>query len=248
MTENTAARIAGAKAKIDKITQKLERVKTALAGGKNPYYYIESDLGRTERELAEAVAALEKWEAKAAKEEKAEAEPKIAAVEEFLERWKASAKEYYTRKLKALNDYIAEVRAKEKTLEEEFTAAGISIHSKYYEERRQELKIDYDSRRNHIQNHYDATVQELRSCGKDWEQRLEVLLEREKTAKRQNLISRVKKVIGVITDATRLYIADNGEINGFVFGTQGKAAVETITAGGYNIQCFHFRVLVKPAK
>ena len=37
----------------------------------------------------------------------------------------------------------------------------------------------------------------------------------------------------------------NGEINGWVEGDKSNVSVETITAGGWNIQCRHFRVLVR---
>ncbi len=45
-----------------------------------------------------------------------------------------------------------------------------------------------------------------------------------------------------------LLIEKDGELNGYISGTRGKASVHTIGAGGYNVQCFHFRVLVKKLK
>ena len=67
----------------------------------------------------------------------------------------------------------------------------------------------------------------------------------QKKAKMLNLIARVRKVVGTITDANGLYLTDNGEINGVVKGTEGNAAVRTIVAGGWNIQRLHFRTLVR---
>lgn len=68
---------------------------------------------------------------------------------------------------------------------------------------------------------------------------------KERVRKEANFFARVEKVTGKIVDASNLTIADNMELNGVVVGEEGKVTVNTITAGGYNIQCFHFRVLVK---
>ena len=55
---------------------------------------------------------------------------------------------------------------------------------------------------------------------------------------------RVSKICGKITNADELLVGTRGDINGIIEGENGKAEVRTIEAGGYNIQCFHFRVLV----
>ena len=58
-----------------------------------------------------------------------------------------------------------------------------------------------------------------------------------------NLIHRVSEKVGEITK-WELWDAGN-ELNGWVWGTKGNAKIETILAGGYNVQCLHTRVLVK---
>ena len=63
-----------------------------------------------------------------------------------------------------------------------------------------------------------------------------------------DLIYRVRKITGEITDWSDIR-ATNGTggftvLNGTVIGKKGIARVESITAGGYNIQRLHIRVLV----
>lgn len=64
-----------------------------------------------------------------------------------------------------------------------------------------------------------------------------------------NLWNRVKEVTGDAQDWHGLYVTHGNEfegavINGYVKGDKGTAEVETIGAGGYNIQRFHYRTLV----
>lgn len=97
--------------------------------------------------------------------------------------------------------------------------------------------------RNYREEGYPITGYELD------EAKLDRVLEEEKNRKYKELLDRVTEVVGTITDASNLTIGNqNGEINGFVIGHEGKCSVETISAGGYNIQCFHYRVLVKPIR
>lgn len=89
----------------------------------------------------------------------------------------------------------------------------------------------------------------------DW---LDKQIEQEKNNKLIDLMTRVSKITGEIVDAQYLYIANDGNLNGYIIGKDGKAEVETIGAGGYNEhvilesgrhgQCYHFRVLIKPKK
>ena len=77
------------------------------------------------------------------------------------------------------------------------------------------------------------------------EEKLNKVISQEKERKYKDLVARVQSVVGTITNAANLHIGNqNGELNGYIEGTNGKCSVETISAGGYNIQCFHYRVLI----
>lgn len=65
-----------------------------------------------------------------------------------------------------------------------------------------------------------------------------------------NLVNRVKSTVGEITDWKHVR-CERGTygmpvLNGFIVGKEGRCNVESIGAGGYNIQRYHIRVLVKP--
>ena len=80
------------------------------------------------------------------------------------------------------------------------------------------------------------------------DERLAKIIEAEKKAKYEDLCNRISAVVGEITDVSNLRISAKGNLDGFVTGTKGKAKVETIGAGGYNIMVFHYRTLVHKLK
>lgn len=93
--------------------------------------------------------------------------------------------------------------------------------------------------------------------GKVDEKKLNDILDKDIELKYRTLEAKIKKVCGEIVDASGLYIASNGMINGYIVGTEGKAHIETIIAGGYNQdiivntkhgQIAHYRVIVKGVK
>lgn len=62
-----------------------------------------------------------------------------------------------------------------------------------------------------------------------------------------NLYNRVKAITGEVTDWAGIYCTNGNMcpvLNGTVIGKEGRANVESILAGGYNIQRLHVRVLV----
>lgn len=60
-----------------------------------------------------------------------------------------------------------------------------------------------------------------------------------------DLYNRVYAITGEITDCAGIRWGGKC-LDGYVVGKKGKASVETIGAGGYNIVRFHLRTLVKP--
>jgi hypothetical protein len=77
---------------------------------------------------------------------------------------------------------------------------------------------------------------------------LNKILDKDIEAKRKGFISKITKVVGDILDLEDLKIGVDGSINGIVKGSICNAKVTTIYAGGENIQCLHYRVLVKKIK
>ena len=62
------------------------------------------------------------------------------------------------------------------------------------------------------------------------------------------LVNKVTNIVGEIDDVSNLEIGMDGTLNGKVYGDKGGAKIETIVAGGYNIQVRHYRVLVHPIR
>ena len=75
------------------------------------------------------------------------------------------------------------------------------------------------------------------------EEELDKILLKDCKARYFQLVNEVTNITGIITDAQDLRIRA-GELNGIIIGEKGKAKVQTFSAGGWNIQCFHYRTRV----
>lgn len=184
---------------------------------------------------------------------------------EFLQNWKSKAYDYY---IKLANEYIAE-RQKEyevtkenlQSLEsEQYKGGRLGMHRVYTDEKIEELlsneyfyhnlksEIRYykleEWCRQHSNNEMEVVKNIVNSINELSEEKLNKILDNEMNRKKDVFIKKIIEIVGSITDATELYIADNGEINGIITGEKAKARIQTIYAGGYNIQCLHFRMLI----
>ena len=72
---------------------------------------------------------------------------------------------------------------------------------------------------------------------------LDKQLEAEKKAHMLWFVENVTRITGPIMDAQGLHIS-GGDLNGVVLGEKGAAKVITFSAGGWNVQRFHFRCKV----
>lgn len=262
-------RVDSKKAEIEKLQRKLERIRKAEASGweDNPYSYDAYDLKWTIKDLEVAKAALEGYEFKLAEEiEKADSR-NVAVILQFLETWKRKCREYYE---EGIRRYFVD-REELRKLTIQYTDA--SFGTEEYKQAREDLVAAEDELRRKTNGYYERVSYENkfgRTCYTSRKVRegeyerykpyvqcinLETALERlekdiaeESNRKYDFIIDRTNRIVGQITDASNLSISDNGELNGIVIGTRGKAHVKTVGAGGYNIQCFHFRTYIKECK
>lgn len=194
---------------------------------------------------------LEKYENSLKSLDSFEKQDKVKVIWDFLLRWKEDVFNFIkdnAQELYSLKTNYQEAFEKYKSEHpEDFN--GHNWRQEYYKEKA-------------FQQTYYAPIHRLTydvytRQGKVDEKRLNDILDKDIESKYKTLEAKIKKICGEIVDASGLYIASNGMINGYIIGTEGKAYVETIVAGGYNQniivntkhgQIAHYRVLVKKIK
>lgn len=247
------SRISGKEKEIDKLTKKLARIKKAEAGGwekDNPYLYSESDLRNYLRDLDAAREALAKYQGQLKAADEKAASRNVAVILEFLEGWKERSRQFYadsfTRYMEAKKEYLE----KDAAYTEWFNGARHNDldrkrkEDEYHTIRKQfneawAFLTPYLTRRQDKATHRFEVVLAVDKLNKD--------LDIEADQKYDFIIERTNAIVGEITDASGLSVGAKGDLNGYIIGKNGRAKVQTIGAGGYNIQCFHFRTLINAA-
>lgn len=235
-------RIEGKEKEISKLTKKLARILKANWEAK-PYWYNEKDIVITEKEIARATEDLERYKARLTAETEKANSRNIQVIIDFLEGWKARVREYYTSELPR---YL-EARAEYRKLDREYcewynthTSERGAEEAKRRAKARRKAGREFRSAWTWIAPYIDRNELNLTKLNKD--------LDNEANAKYDLIIERTNAIVGTITDASNLTIGAKGELNGYIVGERGKAKIETIGAGGYNIQCYHFRTLIHEIK
>lgn len=238
-------RIEGKQKEITKLENKLSRIEKAKASNweVNPYYYDESDLKWALKDLEAAKNSLSDWEAQLTAEQEKANSRNVPAILKFLEGWKARVESWYVENfpkyLEAREERYAENRA---------YCDWVNSHfgKEYREERdaRRAAEKAADKKYNKAWQDFfrynDHNTLNLELLKKD--------LEQDAAAKYDDIVERTNAICGTITDATGLMVGLKGDLDGIVIGERGTAKVQTIGAGGYNIQCFHFRTLIHEVK
>lgn len=234
----------------------------------------QSDIESAVDKLEEARQTLANWQAKL--DERIAADDYLEAnapeiLKDFLESWKQHAIAYYREKRIRFIEYRKELKAQERAarLEALQTLPSLERYREIYKGREltdsdlanlwprkdvdaflSERGLEYHQIQRKLNEFGDQITFRLLEIRDDQEREawLEKAMEEEKRAKLIDLIGRIMCTVGTITDAAALHIGPEGDINGYIVGTEGKAKIQTIGAGGYNIQCFHFRTLIHEMK
>lgn len=258
-------RIEGCKVKLEKLNKKLERILKAEESNyeeNNPYYYSDYDKRSTLRDIEETRTKLAEYESKYTTQLEKENSRNVQVIINFLQDWKEKVITEYTRDLKEAFKMKAEVRRlypsystpkdsqeylEYQEVNKEYNERVKGVYS--YElcmnpwtkrEEKHKVKVE-DGIWEYIANYlqYRTLEEALDKLNKE--------LDDEMNRKYDFIIERTNKIVGEITDVTNIRIAGNGELNGIIIGTRGKAKVTTIIADG-PIRIAHFRVLIKEVK
>ncbi|MEG1565842.1 MAG: hypothetical protein RR342_03795 [Bacilli bacterium] len=212
-------------------------------------YHLKEDteglIKSTERTLKENIQIRDNWKTKyeieLTREEEFNNIPEV--IKNFIHEWRVKVENFITEELIT---YKLNSKRVYSIYENAFRMSG---------DNRKELMKQYNDEYRKLQNTTSGIVKDVASRGSQGKEYLSKLLDTEEKNKILDLINRVTKFTGKITDASLLTIGDQqGELNGIVIGEDGKCRVNTVGAGGYNQgiivnerhgQCLHIRVLVK---
>lgn len=244
-------RVEGKQKEVAKLEKKLERILKAQATGweVNPYYYHEDDVKWTTRDLEQARKALEEYKEQLIRETEKANSRNVKVIIEFLENWKERMRKAYanafTQYLDALEEYYKVDREycewyNSRRKWDECTREEIKAKEKAFHEYRSEFRKTWAFVEIYDEYNYGKHTFNTAKFEKD--------LENDANAKYDDIIRRTNEIVGEITDAKALSVGEKGELNGYIIGTRGTAKVNTIGAGGYNIQIFHFRTLIHRVK
>lgn len=259
--EMLTKRIAGAEKEIAKLQSKIQRIKKAEATGweVNPYYYSESDLKWALKDLAAAEEKLAKYHKDLEVAQQKDASRNVQVIITFLENWQGQALEGYKegiekyfslrKQMRELNKYYpygSEEEKQQRDQYEKLHAEFSKLFKGIYKE------STYTDRYGHTfkttsklaDGEYEFVVPVIEKTVEDSIAKAKKVLKEEADRKYDFIIERTNAIVGQITDASHLHIGEDAELNGYIIGTDASAKVQTIGAGGYNIQRFHFRTLI----
>lgn len=201
------------------------------------------EIRRATRDLEEAKTTLKKYEDALLIEINKENAPKIQIIVDFLDNWKEQVSAYIHDNTKIVDKYY-QVYSERCDFHNNRYLYLKSMSEEEYKQKDIELREKAMSYKEKI---HPITTQVYKGYGDEMyvdEDKLNTILSKEAENKYWNLIEQVTRITGEIENISNLRLGLDGNLNGVVIGKSGNASVQTIGAGGYNIQCYHYRVLV----
>lgn len=240
-------RIIGKEKAIEKLEKKLIRIRKAESTGweVNPYYYTERDIIRTEKDIIVEKKALEKYKKQLKEYIEKDNSRHIKVIIDFLDNWKKEVENFYKDNVDNWIKTLDEYHNKNSIRVEFFNRNRNKIDTEIYKNMVEEEKMAKEQHKKfNFLNRYMERKQGNYILDNNL---LSKYLEEECKRKYDFIIEKTNKIVGQIINADNLSIGEKGDLNGYIIGTKGKANVRTIGAGGYNIQCYHFRTLINKA-
>ena len=278
--EDLEKRIAKKEADIEKINKRIKKWSSQCTEEeinvahqfKNDYkgfvnYHKERNLGWTFTPVAELRSALidldennvtlAKYKNALALEQSKEQTTKVQVIVDFLEQWKQDVRDFVQEDVKNADKYY------------EYQHEYCDLHNHHYafinsgemteEEWKEKMAEVRENEKFYKTITTPITFEVWNKVTEDHinHKQLDEILDKEAEAKYWNMIEKVTKITGEITDASALKIARDGNLNGIIVGDNGKARLETIRTTGENAgrlvnvkrgSIAHFRLLVNEVK
>lgn len=216
------------------------------------YSKLEDIQGATKKK-AEAEKILSNWEEKlttAINKEKFINNEVPQVLVDFLNNWYTKAHEWHIKRYVDFQEYRKNLDKQVIDAKSQIGVQNGMMTSRAQDKILKEMGLDWktvEAKKADFAGHTIIEMCRFRDQN-EREAYLAKVLEAEKTRKLLDLVHRIKDAVGEITDASGLKINVRLNLDGIVIGTTGKAKVQTIGAGGWNIQCFHYRTLVNTIK
>lgn len=158
------------------------------------------------------------------------------AIREFVNKWADSQMNWY----KTMNDRFNEMKQGD-----EYPKLNKPFDTEIVKKSKEMAELDRAFWKKHGISWQVAD--EIKQAGHEYgRQELQKKVKKQAEKRIREFIAKIEEMAGKV-ESFKIYI-HAGEINGWVKGEKTTVTVNTISAGGHNIQRFHYRTLVKDAK